>query len=62
MNKDAWYQYFTECEAVTDRNAELVWSSLLYRLVSRSANRRKKKSWKTLTQDSGKRYKIRTNL
>ena len=24
MNKDAWYQYFTECEAVTDRNAELV--------------------------------------
>lgn len=24
MNKDAWYQYFIECEAVTDRNAELV--------------------------------------
>lgn len=24
MNKDAWYQYFTECEAVTGRNAELV--------------------------------------
>lgn len=24
MNKDAWYQYFTECEAVTNRNAELV--------------------------------------
>lgn len=24
MNKDAWYQYFTECEAVTDRNAELI--------------------------------------
>lgn len=24
MNKDAWYQYFAECEAVTDRNAELV--------------------------------------
>lgn len=24
MNKDARYQYFTECEAVTDRNAELV--------------------------------------
>lgn len=26
-----------------------MWSSLLYRLVSRNANRRKKKSWKTLT-------------
>ena len=24
MNKDAWYQYFTECEAITDRNAELM--------------------------------------
>ena len=24
MNKDAWYQYFAECEAVTNRNVELV--------------------------------------
>lgn len=24
MNKDAWYQYFTEHKAVADHNAELV--------------------------------------
>lgn len=34
MNKDAWYQYFTECEAVTDRNAEAVllqiWDSPIF--------------------------------
>ena len=24
MNKDAWYQYFTERKAVAERNAELV--------------------------------------
>lgn len=24
MNKDAWYQYFTERKAVADQNAELV--------------------------------------